>query len=315
VGGGVVRSLVMRSPLVRGFGVCGGLMMDSLGMGSGLVMLRFRMSSSLVMRGFGVGGGLVMHSFGMGSGLVIDRFGVCRTPGMGDFWVRSGGRLNRVARLAVIDREVLIAVISSLLLKRTLRCGCLEMMIVDSRFLGGSGSGVDSTRPVEADAIICRSIIDYCTIHVGVVDDGRIHTPNSGVIPEGISLPPTSVETGTIITEAIVDTPVESNVRAPITVVPMIEAVAKSPVSRGPKVSRLGHLYPGARNPEIAIVPIGPVAWTPKISVLRTRRLLVGDEGRRGNCNRNSLSEKRSRWAEQTREENRSGGFHQVQHR
>jgi hypothetical protein len=326
MGGGVMRSLVMHS-----FGVRSGLMMDSLGMcsglvmfsfrmGSGLMMLGFRMGNGLVMRSFGMGTGLVMSSFGMGSGPVVDRFGLCalvmdrlgmcRSSGMWAPRVRTGSGLDRGARLAVIDREVLIAVISSLLLMSALRCGCLEMTIVSSRFLGGSRSGVDSTWTVEADAIICRSIIDHCTIHIGVVDDIRIHTPSRGIIPERVALPPTSGKTGTIITEAIVDSPVVSNVRTPITVVPMIESVAKTPVTRGPEVSRLGHLDPSARNPEITIVSIGPVAWTPKISVVRTRRLLVGDEGRRGHCNRNSLSEKRSRWAEQTGEENRSSGFH-----
>jgi hypothetical protein len=147
------------------------------------------------------------------------------------------------------------------------------------------------------------------------VDDRRIHPPNRGVITEGISLPPPSVETGTIITAAIVDSPIESNLRAPITVVPMIKAVAKTPVPRGPKKSRLRYLHPRARDPKITIVSIGPVARTPKISILRTRRLLVGYKGRRRDCNRDILSEKRGCGAQETREENISGGFHQVQHR
>jgi hypothetical protein len=189
------------------------------------------------------------------------------------------------------------------------------MMIVGSRLLSGSRSGVDATWTVEADAIICRSIIDPCAILVGVVDDRRIHPPNRGVITERISLPPPSVETGTIITAAIVDSPIESNLRAPITVVPMIKAVAKTPVPRGPKKSRLRYLHPRARDPKITIVSIGPVARAPKISVLRTRRLLVGYKGRRRDCNRDILSEKRGCGAQETREENISGGFHQVQHR
>jgi hypothetical protein len=217
--------------------------------------------------------------------------------------------------LTVIYREVLIAIIASFLLLGALRRGRFEMMIMGSRFLGGSRSGVDATSTVEADAIICASIIDPCTILIGVVDDRSIHPPNRGVITEGIPLPPPSVEPGTIITEAIVDPPIESNVGAPITVVPMIKAVAKTPVARSPKVSRLGHLHPRARNPEITIVSIGPVARTPKIPILRTGWLLVGYKRRRRDCNRDILGEKRGHGAQKTREENISGGFHQVQHR
>lgn len=336
MGCGVVRSLAMHSFRVRG-----GLMMDSLGMcsrlvlrsfmmGAGLVLDSLGMCNGLVVRSLGVCYGLAARSFGMCSGPVMDRFGLrplvvdrfrplplvadrlgmYRRPGMRTLRMRPSSGLDHGPRLAVIDREVLIALTARLLLMGALRCGCLEMMIMSSRFLGSSRSGVDSAWTVEADAAICRSSVDHCTVRIGVVDHVRIHSPDRSVIPEGVALPPTPVETGTIVTEAIVNSPVVPNVRTPITVVPMIESVAKSPVTRGPKISRFGHLHPSARNPVITIVPISPVPRTPKVSVVWTRRLLVGDEGRRGNCNRNSLSEQRSRWAEQTGEENISGSFH-----
>jgi hypothetical protein len=337
MGGSVVRCLVMRCLRVRSglmmdrLGMGRGLMMNSLGMGRGLVllcsrmcsgrvMLCFRMCSGPVMLCFRMCSGPVMLCFGMRSSLMMDRLrvcalGMCRSPWMFVHWVRTGRRPDHGARLTVINRKVLIAIIASLLLLGALRRSCLEMMIMGGRFLGGSRSGIDPTRTVEADAIVCRSIIDYCTILIGIVDDSRIHPPNRSVITEDISLPPPSVETRTIITEAIIDSPVESNVRAPITVVPMIIAVAKTPIPRGPKVSRLRYLHPRTRNPEITIVSIGPVARTPKISVLRTRRLLIGYKGRRRDCDRDILGEKRDRGEEEAREENISGGFHQVQHR
>jgi hypothetical protein len=319
--GGVVRSFVMRRFRVR----CG-LMVDRLGMSSGLVMLAFGVSCGLMVFGFGMCPGWVRLAFRvgtrlvMGSGLmmdrsrlgarVLDRLGMRCIPRVCARRMGPGIGLDYVAGLAMIDREMLIAVISSFLLMGSLRLRCLEMMIASSRFLGGSGSGLDSTRTIEADAIICCSIINNRTIHIGIVDDVRIHAPSRGIIPEGVALPSTSGEAGTIITKAIVDPPVISNVPAPITVVPMIKAVAETPITRGPKISPLRNFHPSARNPEITIVSIGPVAWIPKISVVRTRRLVVGDEGWRGNGNRNRLSKKRSRWAEQGGEENGSDGFH-----
>jgi hypothetical protein len=173
------------------------------------------------------------------------------------------------------------------------------MTIMRCGLFTGSRPGVDSTRAVKADMIIARS--NHTAVNVGVVDDGRIHAPNRRVVPKDVPLPPAAVESGSIIAVAIVDTSIESNVGTPITVMPMIETVPKAPVTRGPKVSRSGHLNPGARDPKITVVSVGPVARAPKISVLRTRGLLVGDEGRRGNGNRDRLSEKRGRCTQQPR--------------
>jgi hypothetical protein len=324
--GGLMRGGVVRSFVMRRFRVRCSLMVDRLGMSSGLVMLTFGMSCGLVVLGFGMSADWVSLGFRvgarlvMGSGLmmdrsrlgarVLDRLGMCCIPRVCARRMCPGIGLDYVAGLAMIDREMLIAVISSFLLVGPLRLRCFEMMIASSRFLGSSGSGLDSTRAIEADSIICRPIINYRTIYIGIVDDVRIHTPSRGIIPKGVALPSTSGEAGTIITKAIVDPPVISNVPAPITVVPVIEAVAETPITRSPKITRLRNFHPSARNPEITIVSIGPVAWVPKISVVRTRRLVVGDEGWRGNGNRNSLSKKRSRWAEQAGEENGSDGFH-----
>jgi hypothetical protein len=178
----------------------------------------------------------------------------------------------------------------------------------------GCRSRVDSTGAVKADVIIDSSVVDHCTVNIGVVDDGRIHSPNRCVIPKDVALPPAAVETGSVIAESIVDISIESHVGTPITAVPTIVAVGKSPVTRGPKVSRAGNLHPSAGHPEITVISVGPVAGIPKISILRTRRLLVNDKRRRRNCNQDRLSEKRGRCAQQTGEQDISG-FHQFQYR
>ena len=293
MGGGMGRSLVMYS-----LGMRSSLVMCSLGMRS-LVMCNLGMCGlvvcSLVMYSLGVGS-LVMCSLGM-CGLVVCSL-VMDSLGMCGLVVHSGGvftdiGLNHGLWMAVIHRVVLVPIISSFLLMRALRCCCLDTTTVCCRLFSGCRSRVDSTGAVKADVIIDSSVVDPCTVNIGVVDDGRIHVPNRCVIPKDVALPPAAVETGSVIAESIVDTSVESNVGTPITVVPTIDAVPKTPVTRGPKVSGLGHLNPGARNPEITVISVSPVARTPKISVLRTRRLLVDDEGRRRNCNRNALSEQR----------------------
>ena len=287
MGGGMGRSLVMYS-----LGMRSSLVMCSLGMRS-LVMCNLGMCGLVVCS-------LVMYSLGR-CGLVVHSSGVF-----------TGVGLHHGLWMAVIHRVVLVPIISSFLLMRALRFCFLDTAIARCRLLSGGRFRFDSTGTVKAD-VIDIPVVDHCTVNIGVLDDGRIHVPNRCVIPKDVALPPAAVETGSVIAESIVDISIESHVGTPITAVPTIDAVHKTPVTRGPKVSGLRHLNPGARNPEITVISVSPVARTPKISVLRTRRLLVDDEGRRRNCNRNALSEQRRRCAQQTREQDITD-FHQVQH-
>jgi hypothetical protein len=301
-----VRSLVVDSRSVRS------LMVDSLSVRSLMVdslSVRSLMVDSLSVRSRSVGSRSVrsrgVRSCRVGSRVahrsVVDSCGVC-----------SGVGLNHGVRTAVIYREVLVRVVSSFLFTRALRSCCLDMTIVRCRLFSGCGSRVGSTWAVKADVIIDSTVVDPCTVDVGVMDDGGIHAPGRCVIAEDVAIPTAAVETGSVIAEAVINTPVKPNVGTPITAVPTIEAVPKTPVAGGPKVSRLGHLYPVAGNPEIAVISVGPVARTPKISVRWAWRLVIDDEGRRRNCDRDSLSEKRERGrcTQQTREEDVSG-FHQ----
>ena len=75
------------------------------------------------MDGFGVGS-LAMHSRG----------------------VFTGVGLNRGVRVTVIDRVVLVPVISSFLLMRALRFCCLDTTIVRCRLFTGGRSRINSTR-------------------------------------------------------------------------------------------------------------------------------------------------------------------------
>jgi len=188
------------------------------------------------------------------------------------------------------------------------------MPIVFRRLFLGSPSSVDSTGTVEADVIIDDSpVVDHCTVNIGVVDEGRIHAPNCSIIVKDAALPPAAIETRSIIAEAVVDTAIESNVGTPITAVPDVNSALISPVTRSPEVSRFRRFNPDARNLEITVISVGPIAGAPKIPILRTRWLLVDDEGRRRDRNRDRLSENRGRHAQQKRQQNVSG-FCQVRH-
>ena len=240
-----------------------------------------------------------MHGFGLRNVVMRGRV------------VFNGVGLNRGVRATLIDRVVLVPVISGFLLMRALRFCCLDTTIARFRLLSGGWSRVNSTWAIKADTIVDTSVADHCTVNVGIVDDGRINVPNRCIILKGVALPSTAGEARSVVTVAIVNTSVKSNVRTPISAVPTIVAVRKGPVTRGPKVSRAGNLHPSARHPEITVISVGPVTGIPKISFLRTRWLLVNDKWRRRNCNQDRLSEKRGRCAQQTGEQDISG-FHQI---
>ena len=334
-----VRSGVMRClgvwRLVMGGLRMGGLGMRRLGMRSSGVRSSGVRSSGV--RSSGVRS-LWMRRSGMRS-LWVRRSGMrslwMRRSGVRSLWMRrSGVRSLRVyssgmltgsrvltgvgldhgVRAALIDRVVLVPVISGLPLMRVLRFCCLDTTIARCRFLSGGWSRVNSTWAIKADVVVGISVADHCTVNVGIVDDGRIDVPNRCIILEVIAFPSAAGEARSVIAVAIVDTSVESNVGTPITAVPTIVAVRKSPVTRGPIVSRLGNLHPSAGHPEITVISVGPVAGIPKISFLRTRWLLVNDKGRRRNCDQDRLSEKRGRCAQQTGKQDISG-FHQFLYR
>jgi hypothetical protein len=273
---------VMGAAVMFSFVVFSHVMLSSLMFGH--MMLSFVMFS-LVMLSF-VMFSLVMSSLVMFSFVVFTYFD-----------------LSGVDRMTVISGVALVWVVTSLYQVCALTICRLKMSLVLGRRFLGSRSRVDSTGAVEADVIINDSpVVDHCTVNIGVVDDRRIHLPNRFIIMKGTALPPAAMETRSIIAEAIVDTAIESNVVTPITAVPDIGTVGKTPVTGSPQVARFRHFNPDARNPEITVVSISPVARGPIISILRARWLFVDDERRRRNCNRDRLSEKRGRYAQQTGE-------------
>src|ERR1700722_19822559 len=112
------------------------------------------------------------------------------------------------------------------------------MLFVGNGLLIGSRSGFDTSGAVKADPVN-RDILDHRTVNVGVVNHGRIHMPNGGVAQKFATFPSAPTETGSRITEPIVNTAIEADVRPPIAAMPTIMSSLKSPIARGPKISGL----------------------------------------------------------------------------
>ena len=87
---------------------------------------------------------------------------------------------------------------------------------------------------VEADAIGGFALLGYIGV-VNVMNDRSVHVRDAQVIEVSVASPVAAIEAGARIAEAIVNAAVEAHRWAPITNVPNVEAVSKSPISRCPE--------------------------------------------------------------------------------
>jgi hypothetical protein len=133
-------------------------------------------------------------------------------------------------------------------------------------------------------------------IHIGVVNDGRIHAHHSRVVSEVATAPFASRKADAHVAESIVDAAVVADVGSPVAVVEEIVPTFKAPVGRRPEETWLGSRHPGAGNPVIAVLAVSPVAGGPEIAVLWAERLLVNGQHGRGDTDAdNHAGERRCR--------------------
>src|SRR5580704_17621297 len=105
------------------------------------------------------------------------------------------------------------------------------MLLLDAR------SAVDTTRPaVERDMVI---IDDRVLLHDGPVhiDVGRVKGAKisyGAIVGEYATAPLTTGESNAAVSEAVVHTAIEADVRPPIAGGPAVDTACESPVTRGP---------------------------------------------------------------------------------
>ena len=124
------------------------------------------------------------------------------------------------------------------------------------------------------------------TVHIGVVNHIGVNPARSRIIPEGTSDPLATIVAAAVVTVSVVDSTIESDRRAPVTLMEDIRATAVAPITRRPQQSDLWRKHPGARNPVIAEVAIGPVARNPNVAGGRAERLREDRYRRRRKSNR-----------------------------
>jgi hypothetical protein len=112
--------------------------------------------------------------------------------------------------------------------------GCYpDVPLVDrSQFGAARPSMVSAAATVEADPIFGR-IVNH-GLAVGIVDDGHVDVVHFTVIEEVPAVPVSACVAGTEVTEAVVNSAIETDVRSPVAGMPNVNALGPAPVTGRP---------------------------------------------------------------------------------
>lgn len=159
-------------------------------------------------------------------------------------------RRDKRRRTSSIHRGKLRAIGRRLPPMLNLRRNWRDTLLVQNRNFRRRRPGIESAAPaVIADpghGNIRNSVV------IDVVNDGPIHVVNGAVIVEGSPVPISALVTVADITEPVIDSAIEADVRAPISGVPVVAAAEEPPVRRCPEPTHIRRNYPYARHPIIA---------------------------------------------------------------
>ncbi len=185
----------------------------------------------------------------------------------------------------VFGCEVLFVVAGHVFVPR-LRGQRFPVVLVLRLFFFVAGTSLNAAlAAVEGHVILVHD--HSLVVHVG-------HTGNirhRAVVVERASAPFSAGKAHAAITEAVVNSTVEADVRAPITTTPCVNTVGPSPVARGPQQAYRRY-HPGSGYPVVAVIVIpGPVAGRPHMAGAGADRLGVNGQRRRSDTNGDSNSD------------------------
>ncbi len=169
--------------------------------------------------------------------------------------------------------------------------GGSDVAVVSRRLLHCSRPRRYSARSaVKAGVVVDHRavVVDDRRVVVGIVNDGRvrgIHVGHRAVVLIHVTAPPAADETDTTVATPVINTAVESNVRAPVAGIPDIEAFSPTPIARGPQHANYRRLNPGSGNPVVAVLPVRPISGLPNVAGIGWRRLQVHRQRRWSDTN------------------------------
>jgi hypothetical protein len=176
------------------------------------------------------------------------------------------------------------------------------MLFSRVRLLFWSRLVLDAARPARIGSVVLiddGGVMHNRLVHVGCVNNRRIHIHDCGVIGKVPATPFPTGKTHAHVAKAVVHAAVVANVLAPVTFVEDIVATTPAPVSGSPEIARLRSGHPCSRNPVVIANAVpGPIAGSPHEVRLRTGRLDVNRKSGRLDIDVDAYGELReaSRW-------------------
>jgi len=218
---------------------------------------------------------------------------LCSGGGFGDYRIvlqfryagcgtrHCGMRGNTVIRRSKIG-FVLFRNLLVLLLRRSRR----KVRLLRGGFLLSRRLRCNSIRPaIETGVRVVddRRVGDDGCIHIGSVNDRRVHGYDCCVVSEGAATPLTASEAASAITESVVHASVEADLRPPIAGMEYVNtSISPTPITGCPEIARLRRFDPGSGHPVVVADAIPrPIAGRPHEVGLWTGRLHVNRKSRR----------------------------------
>jgi hypothetical protein len=181
------------------------------------------------------------------------------------------------------------------------RCSALVLIVLGKQFLGArlvadaAGSAAEGHVVVAGD----EASIDTLAILEGVVDVAAVHMHDGGVVVEVVAAPLAAGKADPAVAEAVVYAAVVADVAAPVAFMEKIPAPLPAPVRRRPQGALIRGGDPGARDPVVAVIAVGPVAGGPHHTRLQAVGLLIDGQGRRRKAHADQNARMRVRGNEQ----------------
>lgn len=157
--------------------------------------------------------------------------------------------------------------------------GCHVLFAGVMLFLRRGGGG-DATGTAVVAHALCVGF-DGSRLLIGVVDVADVHLGDGAVVVVVIASPVAAHEAVAEVAVAVGDAAVEADVGAPVAGMPPPKTSSPAPIARRPEDADGRGEDPGARDPVIAVRPVGPVARGPDIAGAGAEGLGVIGERRR----------------------------------
>ncbi len=138
-----------------------------------------------------------------------------------------------------------------------------------------------SVEPTASTVVADSAVVVVNSVVIDIVNNVDIHVVNGAVVVEHTSVPISSLITAAHVTESVIDSAIEADVRTPVSVMPAIGPANERPIRRRPERADIGSNHPCAGNPIISRGSVSPVTGCPYIVVAGAFWLAVIRQRRR----------------------------------